>query len=99
MKKLFLMLAVVSVLVGCNANKCEIIGRVDNFNALGYVYLTDVWGKKAVIDSVKLEGNTFHFKGVKHTPTLAQLMLDSGRPISYLFVEKGKVLAIRPSCA
>lgn len=92
MKKLFLMLAVVSVLVGCNANKCEIIGRVDNFNALGYVYLTDVWGKKAVIDSVKLEGNTFHFKGVKHTPTLAQLMLDSGRPISYLFVEKGKVL-------
>ena len=92
MKKIFVVLAAAVALLGCNANKCEIVGRVDNFNAIGYVYLTDMWSTRAVIDSVKLEnGNTFHFKGVKHAPTFAQLMLESGRPISYLFIEKGKV--------
>lgn len=91
MKRFLVVLACAVVLVGCNSNKCEIVGRVDNFGALGYVYLTDMWAARAVIDSVKLENNTFHFKGVKHTPTFAQLVLDSGRPIAYLFVEKGKV--------
>ena len=91
MKRVLWILMVAMALAGCNNNRCEIVGRVDNFNALGYVYLTDMWGARAVIDSVKLEGNTFHFKGVRHTPTFAQLMLDSGRPIAYLFVEGGKV--------
>ena len=92
MKKLFVILAVVTVLVGCNTNRCEIVGRLDNFEAIGNVYLTDMWDAQAVIDSVKLvDGNTFHFKGVKHEPTFAQLILESGRPISYLFIENGKV--------
>lgn len=92
MRRFLIALVCVVAFAGCNSNKCEIVGRVDNFGALGYVYLTDMWGARAVIDSVKLEGNTFHFKGVKHAPTFAQLMLESGRPISYLFLEKGKVL-------
>ncbi|MBE6198126.1 MAG: AhpC/TSA family protein [Rikenellaceae bacterium] len=92
MKRIFLVLAAVAALVGCNSNRCEIVGRIDNYNALGYVYLVDMWDARSVIDSVKLEGNTFHFKSVKHAPTFAQTMLDSGRPISYLFIEDGKVL-------
>ncbi len=92
MKKLFVILAVATVLVGCNTNRCEIVGRLDNFEAIGNVYLTDMWDARAVIDSVKLvNGNTFHFKGVKHEPTFAQLILEGGRPISYLFIENGKV--------
>ena len=92
MKKLFVILAVATVLVGCNTNRCEIVGRLDNFEAIGNVYLTDMWDARAVIDSVKLvDGNTFHFKGVKHEPTFAQLILEGGRPISYLFIENGKV--------
>lgn len=91
MKKLLVVLACTVALVGCNTNKCEIVGRVDNFGALGYVYLTDMWSARAVIDSVKLENNTFHFKGVKHAPTFAQLVLESGRPVAYLFLERGKV--------
>lgn len=91
MKKIFVMLAAVAAMVGCNSSKCEIVGGLDNFNAVGYVYLTDMWDARSVIDSVKLEGNTFHFKSIKHAPTFAQLMLDSGRPISYVFVEPGKV--------
>ena len=92
MKKLLVVLAIVAVFVGCNSNRCEIVGRLDNFEAIGNVYLTDMWDARAVIDSVKLvDGNTFHFKGVKHEPTFAQLMLESGRPISYLFIENGKV--------
>ena len=92
MKKLFVILAVATVLVGCNTNRCEIVGRLDNFEAIGNVYLTDMWDARAVIDSVKLvDGNTFHFKRVKHEPTFAQLILEGGRPISYLFIENGKV--------
>lgn len=92
MKKLFVILAVATVLVGCNTNRCEIVGRLDNFEAIGNVYLTDMWDARAVIDSVKLvDGNTFHFKGIKHEPTFAQLILEGGRPISYLFIENGKV--------
>jgi thiol-disulfide isomerase/thioredoxin len=92
MKKLFVILAVATVLVGCNTNRCEIVGRLDNFEAIGNVYLTDMWNARAVIDSVKLvDGNTFHFKRVKHEPTFAQLILEGGRPISYLFIENGKV--------
>ncbi len=92
MKKLLVVLACVVAFVGCNSNKCEIVGRVDNFNAFGYVYLTDMWGSRAKIDSVKLDMNTFHFKGVKHAPTFAQLVMEGGRPIAYLFLEKGKVI-------
>ena len=91
MKKFLVALVCAAAFVGCNANKCEIVGRVDNYGAIGYVYLTDVWSARSVIDSVKLENNTFHFKGVKHAPTFAQLMLESGRPIAYLFIEEGKV--------
>ena len=91
MKKIFVILAAAAAFVGCNSSKCEIVGAIDNFDAIGYVYLTDMWDTRSVIDSVKLQGNTFHFKSVKHEPTFAQLMLDSGRPISYLFVESGKV--------
>lgn len=92
MKKLFFILASVFAFVGCSSNKCEIVGRIDNFNAIGYVYLVDMWNARTVIDSVKLvNGNTFHFKRVKHEPTFAQLVLESGRPVSYLFVENGQV--------
>ena len=92
MKKIFVILAAVVTLVGCNSNRCEIVGLLDNFGALGCVYLTDMWNARAVIDSVKLDNNTFHFKNVKHAPTFAQIVLESGRPVTYLFVESGKVL-------
>ena len=35
MKKLFFILASVFAFVGCSSNKCEIVGRIDNFNAIG----------------------------------------------------------------
>ena len=92
MKKFLVVLASIVAFVGCNSNKCEIVGRIDNFGALGYIYLTDMWGARAVIDSVELDNNTFHFKSVKHAPTFAQLVLESGRPVTYLFLEKGKVI-------
>ncbi len=92
MKRLLLMLVAVAALVGCNGNRCEIVGNVKNFNAEGLLYLTDMWGSRAVIDSVEIEGNRFHFKGVKHAPTFAQLMTKSGRPLTYIFVESGKIV-------
>ena len=73
MKRIFVLLASIVAFVGCNTNKCEIIGAIDNFDGMGYVYLTDMWDNRAVIDSVKLDINRFHFKNVKHTPTFAQL--------------------------
>ena len=91
MKRIFVLLASIVAFVGCNTNKCEIIGAIDNFDGMGYVYLTDMWDNRAVIDSVKLDINRFHFKNVKHTPTFAQLILEGGRPIAYLFIENGKV--------
>ena len=92
MKKIFVVLAIVAAAVGCKSNKCEIVGAVDNCNAAGNVYLTDMWNGRAVIDSVKLDGNRFHFEKVKHAPTFAQLILEGGRPVAYLFVEGGKVV-------
>ena len=91
MKKLFLILAVATALVGCKSYKCEIVGGVDNFDAVGQIYLIDMWGARAVIDSAKLDNNRFHFKSVKHEPTFARLILESGRPLAYLFVENGKI--------
>ena len=91
MKKLFLMLAVAAALVGCKSYKCEIIGGVDNFDAVGQVYLIDMWGARATIDSAKLDNGRFHFKRVEHEPTFARLIHASGRPISYLFIESGKI--------
>ncbi len=92
MKKIFVILAALATFVGCNSNKCEIVGALDNSDERGYVYLTDMWNAREVIDSVKLENNRFHFKKVKHEPTLAQLVMESGQPISYIFVEKGKIM-------
>ena len=91
MKKIFVLLASIAAFVGCNTNKCEIVGAIDNFDGMGYVYLTDMWNGRAVIDSVKLDIDRFHFKSVKTAPTFAQLILEGGRPIAYLFIEKGKV--------
>lgn len=92
MKKLIAIVVMAAAITSCNTYKCEIVGAIDNLNEGGYVYLTDAWGARAVVDSAKLEmGNTFHFKNVKHDPTFAQLILKSGAPISYLFVENGKV--------
>ena len=51
MKKLFVILAVATVLVGCNTNRCEIVGRLDNFEAIGYVYLTDMWDMRSAFSS------------------------------------------------
>ena len=85
------MLAVVTAFVGCKSYKCEIVGGVDNFDAIGHIYLIDMWSARAVIDSAKLDNNRFHFKNVKHEPTFARLVLESGRPLAYLFVEDGKI--------
>ena len=94
MKKIFLMLAVVAAFVGCNANKCEIVGALDNSENVGYAYLIDMWNSRAVIDSVKLDNSRFHFKSVKCAPTFAQIVLEGGRPVSHLFVESGKVMVL-----
>ena len=97
MRKFLLMLVVVAALVGCderdpNVIECEIVGRVDNFDALGKVYLVDEWDARNIIASAELHDNTFHFKGVKYRPTFAQLMLESGRPVSTLMLEEGKIV-------
>ena len=92
MKKLIVLVVMAAAITSCNTYKCEIVGAIDNLNEGGYVYLTDAWGARAVVDSAKLEmGNTFHFKKVKHHPTFAQLILKSGAPIAYLFTDNGKV--------
>ena len=91
MRKIFVLLVAAVAMASCGS-RCEIVGRVDNFNDNGTVYLVDMWSARSIVDSVKLDGNTFYFKSVKHAPTFAQLIMDNGRPISYLFVEDGKVL-------
>ena len=91
MKKIFVILAIVVASVSCNSNKCEVVGALDNFDGIGTICLVDIWNGRAIIDSVQLENNRFHFKNVKHVPTFAQVVMPSGRPISYLFIEKGKV--------
>ena len=92
MKKLFAVVMMAAAITSCNTYKCEIVGAVDNLNEGGYVYLTDQWGSRNIVDSAKLvNGNTFHFKRVKHTPTFAQIILQSGQSISHLFTENGKI--------
>ncbi len=91
MKKIFGLLMIVVALVSCNTNKCDIVGDIKAYDAENMLYLTDMWEKRAIIDSVEIDGGRFCFKGIKHTPTFAQLMTKSGRPITYLFVENGKV--------
>lgn len=90
MKRIIIVLAAM-VLFSCS-NRCEIVGNVENFDIEGYLYLTDMWKTREVIDSVEVNGNRFHFKGVKHEPTFAQVITKSGRPVTYLFVESGKVV-------
>ena len=86
------MLAAVAAMVGCESNKCEIVGTIENLNAEGYVYLVDAWKPKNTIDSVLIEnGKSFRFKGVKCEPTLAKLVLENKKAVTYLFVESGKV--------
>lgn len=93
MKRLLLLLAVVAMLVGCTSSpKCEIVGRLDNCDTYGTVYLYDKWNTNQLIDSVSLQGNSFHFEKIVHEPTLAQLVTDKGRLGGYLFIEEGKVL-------
>lgn len=92
MKKIFLALIAVATMVGCTANKCEIVGRVGDSNVeSGMIYLVDGWNPNKVIDSVEVKGGAFHFKAVKCEPTFARLVHSSGRPVSYLFIESGKV--------
>lgn len=92
MKKIFVFLIAIVASLSCNVNKCEIVGDVTNFVAEeGYLYLVDMWDSRSVIDSVLLDGEHFHFKSVKHEPTFAHLIMANGRPLSHLFVEKGKV--------
>ena len=92
MKKFLAMVVMAAAITSCNTYKCEIVGAIDNLNEGGYVYLTDMWGGRTIIDSTKLEmGNTFHFKKVTKAPTFAQLALNSGAQIAYLFIENGKV--------
>ena len=92
MKKIFLALMVAVAMASCTANKCEISGRVGDPDVVsGMVYLVDGWNPNNIIDSVEVKGGEFHFKKVKCEPTFARLVHSSGRPISYLFVEAGKV--------
>ena len=96
MKRLFVALATTLLLVGCGSQKgevceCEIVGRMANFNGRGKVYLIDRWNAGAVIDSVALDHDTFHFECVEHAPTFAQLLVGGGRPIADIFIEEGKI--------
>ena len=98
MKRLFLILAIASLFVGCSSKKsdnlckCRIEGRLDNYNAIGEVYLTDGWSAYKVITKAKLNDNTFVIEDLKSTPTFARLMLESGRPVADLFIEDGEIL-------
>ena len=91
MKRILAVVLVAIVLSSCG-NRCEIVGNVEKLDAEGYLYLTDMWKTREIIDSVEVDGDRFHFKGVKHEPTFAQLITKSGRPVTYLFVESGKVV-------
>ena len=98
MKRVLIILATAVLFVGCGSKEsdnlctCEIVGRLDNYNAMGEIYLTDSWSARNVIASAKLVDNTFVIKDVHHAPTFARLMLESGRPIADLFLEDGKIL-------
>lgn len=98
MKKIFLILAITALFASCGSKKsddlgsCEIVGRLDNYNAMGEVYLTDSWSARNILASAKLVDNTFVIKDLKHVPTFARLMLESGRPVADLFIEEGKIL-------
>lgn len=72
--------------------KCDIVGRLDNYNAIGEVYLTDSWSAYKIIAKAKLDDNTFVLKDVEYAPTFARLMLESGRLVADLFIEDGKIL-------
>ena len=97
MKRLFLMLAAVAILVSCGSNsevtKTEIYGTIENLESVKTIYLVDMWDGRNVIDSVKIEGaKSFHFKEVKHAPTFARLMTEQKKPVAMLFLEGGKVV-------
>lgn len=72
--------------------KCDITGRLDYFNAIGDIYLTDGWSAYKVIAKATLKDNTFVIKDVEYAPTFARLMLESGRPVADLFIEDGEIL-------
>lgn len=91
MKKILALVMVATALVGCNTNRCEIVGKLGNFDGEGYVYLTNMWDSRSVIDSAEIVDNTFHFKSVKCDPTFAHIIAKNGQPITVLFVENGKV--------
>ena len=81
-----------ATLVGCNSHRCEIVGVIgDPAIEGGTIYLTDMWSSRSIIDSTEVKNGLYRFKCVEHEPTFAQLIHNSGRPIVYLFVEKGKI--------
>jgi thiol-disulfide isomerase/thioredoxin len=92
MKKILFVLCAAFALVGCSHNRCEIIGRIGETDIVGgTVYLTDMWASRSIIDSVEVKDGLYRFTLKGHTPTFAQLTHSNGRPITYLFVENGKV--------
>jgi len=92
MKKLMSVLIAAATLVGCNSHRCEIVGVIgDPAIEGGTIYLTDMWSSRSIIDSTEVKNGLYRFKCVEHEPTFAQLIHNSGRPIVYLFVEKGKI--------
>ena len=94
MRKIILFVVAAMTLVGCGGGKCDIAVKIANFEGEeGYAYITDMWNNRAIIDSAKVvNGGEFCFKRVKSEPTFAQVIMKSGRPVSYLFVEPGKVV-------
>ncbi len=93
MKKILMMLWAVVSLVGCG--RYEIAGRVGSPEIeAGYMYLTDMWNSRAVIDSVEVKDGFYKFKSNSYEPTFAQLVHNSGRPIARLFVEPGKIRVV-----
>jgi thiol-disulfide isomerase/thioredoxin len=93
MRKFILFLGVAMALVGCNGGKCDIAVKIANFDSEeGYAYITDMWNNRAVIDSAQVvNGGEMLFKQVKSAATFAQIVMKSGRPVTYLFIEDGTI--------
>lgn len=87
-----MVLCVVATMASCTSNGCKIEGKLKNISPDIMVYVMDMWGEREIIDSAKVVNNGFVFNNINHEPTFAHLVTKNGRPLTHLFLEKGKIV-------
>ncbi len=89
MKKLFLILAIAAVMVGCDNARCVIEGDVLGV-ADGVVKMVTSDRQAVVLDSVEIKGGRFKFVVNDEEPRLVAITSDNTR-MAILFTESGKI--------